>query len=175
MRLTYFVSPLGEWGRWLVSSNPSVSCSGNSFALGGETHLLPLSSYSSSPCHLGPSNFGISQRPSRLDYQPLFGKGARAPPLNSRKRRKSSLMTLSDHELSSFPFVRRGNKIQTQEHWGWQDELLPFLLIIFFSLFLRVRVGKPKVDSEVSIEDKGGNMEMDVVNYGYHKETTPHV
>jgi len=36
-------------------------------------------------------------------------------------------------------------------------------------------VAKQRVDSEISIEDKGGKMEMDVVNYGYHTETTHHI
>ena len=36
-------------------------------------------------------------------------------------------------------------------------------------------MAKPRVDSELSIKDKVGEMEMDAVNYGYHTETTHHV
>ena len=50
-----------------------------------------------------------------------------------------------------------------------------FFWLLCFSFFLYVRMAKPRVDSELSIEDKGGKMEMDAVNYGYHTETTHHV
>ena len=51
-----------------------------------------------------------------------------------------------------------------------------FFWLLWFSFFLCVRIGKARVDSELSIEDKGGKMEMDIVNYGYHHtEITPHV
>lgn len=44
----------------------------------------------------------------------------------------------------------------------------------FFFFCVRVRIGKQRVDSEQSIADRGGKMEMDVVNYGYHTECTTH-
>lgn len=52
-----------------------------------------------------------------------------------------------------------------------------FWLLCFFSFFLRARVGKQRVESEVSIGDKVDKMEMDTVNYGYRPEAlyTSHV
>ena len=49
--------------------------------------------------------------------------------------------------------------------------------MFFFSFFLRTRVGKQRVESEVSIGDKVDKMEMDTVNYGYRPEAlyTSHV
>lgn len=43
-----------------------------------------------------------------------------------------------------------------------------FFWLLWFLFFLCVRIGKVWVDSELLIEDKGGKMEMDVVNYGYY-------
>ena len=42
---------------------------------------------------------------------------------------------------------------------------------------MRVRIGKQRVDSEVSVKDKGGTMEMDTANYGFRPDTiyTTHV
>ena len=60
--------------------------------------------------------------------------------------------------------------------------MIPIIIVysdyyVFFSFFLRTRVGKQRVESEVSIGDKVDKMEMDTVNYGYRPEAlyTSHV
>lgn len=60
--------------------------------------------------------------------------------------------------------------------------MIPIIIVssdyyAFFSFFMRARIGKQRVESEVSIGDKVEKMEMDTVNYGFRPEAlyTPHV
>ena len=62
------------------------------------------------------------------------------------------------------------------EHYLWCKRVQYRILYILNRIsFLCVRIGKQRVDSEQSISDRGGKIEMEAVyNHGYHTESTFH-